>query len=130
MPVFRRGALLLGNQMKKFNVGAPFYLLLALLFVSGCGSSVGNEGTLVGGPCENSVDCEGKCEKGGDFPGGLCTQECSSNVDCPSDTACIKAEGGICSLACSENVDCRPGWKCEPVDLKGDAGEAKVCTDD
>ncbi len=102
---------------------------LGLVFFVGCDDDVGNDGTLVGGPCRSNSDCEEYCETGGDFPEGMCTVECRDSQDCPSDTWCIDKKGGICALYCEANDWCRRGYDCKTEKLKGDRGEEFVCID-
>lgn len=105
-------------------------IVLACALVSACGSGVGNEGALVGGACENDADCHTRCEQGGDFPGGLCTRQCSSNNDCPGGTVCADVQGGVCLMECMSDAECRGGWHCDDVELEGSPNKALACTDD
>jgi hypothetical protein len=104
--------------------------IISSLFLFACGGGVGNDGTLVGGPCATDRDCAELCARGGDFPGGTCTVPCLDDRDCPSDTACIDKEGGICLLLCHFDTDCRPGYECEDESRRGASGKATVCIDD
>jgi hypothetical protein len=105
-------------------------LVLAGLFLTACGDSVGNDGYTVGGPCATDRDCDELCERGSDFPGGTCTLACRDDRDCPSGTACIDKSGGICLLLCNFDSDCRPGYECEDESRRGASGKATVCIDD
>ena len=114
-------------------------LALALL---GCGAigcdgddneKVGPGGSLVGGSCSNSDDCQERCVRGGDYPGGMCTVGCASDDDCPRHTACISDEGGICSIVCDRGDDCADfgkEWTCKDRDRRGHSGKVGVCRGD
>jgi hypothetical protein len=105
--------------------------VLGLLMVGACGG-VGNEGTVVGGPCEDSGDCASGsyCARGGDFPGGTCTVACRDDGDCPGGTACVDKDGGICLLLCHFDEDCRRDYRCKDKSRRGHSGKATVCIDD
>lgn len=99
------------------------------LFIA-CGDDVGTDGDLVGGACRDSRDCEGDCERGGDYPEGMCTIPCRDSRDCPEDTWCIDKDGGVCMLGCFENADCRRGYVCKSEKLRRNAGEEFICIGD
>ncbi len=107
-----------------------FVSIASLVLFMACGDDVGLGGDLVGGACLDSRDCEGFCERGGDFPEGMCTIECRDSRDCPEDTWCIDKKGGICALACREHTDCRRGYRCKEESLRRDRGEEFVCLGD
>jgi hypothetical protein len=110
---------------------AQLLILFGLILLLGaCGSGVGNEGDLVGGPCRDDRECARTCVTGGDFPDGTCTVACNDDFDCPSGTACIDKEGGICLLLCNFDSDCRRGYECEDESRRGHSGKATVCIDD
>lgn len=121
-----------GKQSPNFAMisARALTLALALLLVGACGGGVGNEGDLVGGPCQTDRDCAEGCVTGGDFPGGTCTVRCRDDHDCPSGTACIDEEGGICLLLCHFDTDCRIGYSCDDKSREGHSGKATVCIDD
>lgn len=89
-------------------------LSIALLFSIACGR-VGNDGTLVGGPCADEKDCDSdsRCLLSKDFPGGTCAMNCTRHSDCPSGTRCVNIEGGVCLLECRDAEDCRGGYSCK-----------------
>jgi len=114
------------------------FLALALPLLAACGDDgssggnadgIGNEGDVVGGPCDASSACAdgSECITSGDFPGGMCTVNCSTDADCPDGTYCISNEGGICMLPCDSKADCRDGFQCEGKSREEGAGEKKVC---
>ena len=107
-------------------------IVLGAALIIGCGSDVGNEGYVVGGPCEENADCASgsECATGGDFPGGTCTVRCADDGDCPSGTACIDEMNGVCLLLCNFDTDCRLGYECGDKKRAGHSGSATVCTDD
>jgi len=96
----------------------------------GDGGSVGLDGYLVGGSCRDDRDCDERCLRGGDFPGGTCSVNCRDDRDCPSDTYCVDKAGGVCLLACRRDSDCRRGYDCEDIRRKGGGGRSPVCIDD
>jgi hypothetical protein len=99
------------------------------LALAGCGSSVGKDGDVVGGPCaeENPCASGSECLMSGEFPGGLCVVGCSSDAECPSGSACVSNEGGVCMQLCDNKSDCREGYQCEGKSREGESGEKKVC---
>ena len=101
---------------------------ILVLALAACGSNVGNDGSLVGGACVNSNDCEFRCELGGEYPSGLCTVACSTDNDCPGNTFCIDVEGGICMLGCRVPDDCRGGYNCRGRKNRGTGGDSLVCS--
>ncbi|HWO17736.1 MAG TPA: hypothetical protein VNO30_03135 [Kofleriaceae bacterium] len=104
-------------------------LVLAITALAACGpDEVGNEGTLVGGACIDSRDCEFDCQRSGDYPQGTCTVPCDFDEDCPSGTFCIDTEGGVCLLGCDFPEDCRVGYTCKGRPSRGRGGEALVCS--
>jgi hypothetical protein len=117
---------------------ASILFVLAAATLAACGDDgssggsadgIGNDGDVVGGPCDAETACaEGsECISGGDFPGGMCTVSCSADADCPEGTYCISNEGGICMLPCDSKADCRDGFQCEGKSKEDGAGEKKVC---
>src|SRR5688572_5710294 len=99
-------------------------LAFAVLAV-GCGGDdddVGWEGTLVGGACASSEECEVQSERGDDYPDGTCTLPCNSDEDCRGGTSCIDREDGICLLACETPDDCPGRYECEGEENRGHGG--------
>ncbi|MBN2358124.1 MAG: hypothetical protein JXR83_01640 [Deltaproteobacteria bacterium] len=79
---------------------------------------------IVHAGCSSDSDCAKRCVTGDrELPGGLCTQTCSHNEDCPGGTFCIDKLGGICALACSSMQECRDfhsGYLCkDKKDIEG-----------
>lgn len=104
-------------------------LMLAITaLAAACDDGVGNDGSLVGGACSSSNDCEFRCETGGDFPQGLCTRPCNIDDDCPDGTFCIDTQDGICMLGCQRPSDCRGGYNCEGRRNRGHGGDSLVCS--
>ncbi|MBA3504017.1 MAG: hypothetical protein M4D80_12555 [Myxococcota bacterium] len=103
--------------------------ILSMVFAFACGGDggVGREGSLVGGSCASSGDCEFRCQIGDDFPQGTCVKPCNTDSDCPDDTFCINTDGGICLLGCSQPADCRGGYNCEGKENRGHGGDSLVC---
>ena len=108
-------------------------LFCLLLVVTGCSRSAGDIDEFIGAACTRDSQCDERCyQDGGDFPGGFCSVSCNSDLDCPSDTACIDKAGGVCMFLCSE-VDCArlgPGWFCNDKDARGSSGKVNVCIGD
>ena len=108
-------------------------LICLLLVVVGCGRDSGDIDEFIGATCTGDSQCDERCyQDGGDFPGGFCSVACNSNLDCPSDTACVDKAGGVCLFLCSE-VDCSrlgPGWHCNDKDSRGAGGKVNVCIGD
>jgi hypothetical protein len=118
--------------MQQVRMGGTGWLgILLACVLSACGDGVGNDGDVVGGPCQSNDDCDSDsmCEDSGDFPGGTCTVECESDSDCPDGTRCVDKDSGICLLECESPDDCRNGYGCEEKSVKDDGGKANVCID-
>lgn len=105
-------------------------IALSCSLITACGSGVGNDGALIGGACQDDSDCHTRCEQGDNFPGGLCTRQCSSTADCPVGSVCTDDQGGLCLLECASDAECRGGWRCDAVELEGSQEKALACTDD
>lgn len=99
---------------------------LSLFFISCSGDGI------VGGDCRDDEDCsfDSYCERGKDYPGGVCTMRCRDDRDCPFEALCIDKSGGICLLECRDDRDCRPGYDCKWKDREGERGDATVCIGD
>jgi hypothetical protein len=104
-------------------------IALGVMFIlAACDTDdVGNDGTLVGGPCVTAAECQFRCETGGNYPQGTCTAPCNTDSDCPDGTHCINEEGGICLLACDVPADCRGGYNCMGRENRGTGGDSLVC---
>lgn len=80
--------------------------LLALL---SCGSNdVGASGHSVGARCAVDKDCAKRCLTTASFPGGYCTETCTTASDCPGGSACIMGADatGLCVATCHVANDC------------------------
>lgn len=92
----------------------PLLLLASLIIfpLLGCGSSIGDT-CSVNGDCGDERVCRA------DFPGGYCTQGCTSEGDtasCPSDSICTaQFRSLVCMTRCKEHSDCREGYQCNGV---------------
>lgn len=103
----------------------------------GCGGCSGGEtcnsntnacelNRVTGLACTSNTQCNGgntcATEDVLSWPGGYCTNTCSSNGDCASDAHCgFKDEDGdgFCVANCSNNSDCRSGYECFDADRAG-----------
>jgi hypothetical protein len=69
----------------------------------------------LGARCDDSSECDDRCllpEDG--WPGGLCTQSCDDDTDCPDEAACVD-DDDVCLYTCDEAADCAflgTGWTC------------------
>lgn len=104
-------------------------VLSGLFLATACNGGVGNDGDLVGGPCDHDRECVEECLGGKDFPDGTCSVACKDDYDCPGGTVCIDKQGGVCLLTCEVDSDCRGGYSCRDEDRKGAGGKAGVCID-
>ena len=102
--------------------------ILAITALAACSDDVGTDGGFVGGACFDSRDCRFECQRGGEFPEGMCTVACNFDEDCPGGTFCIDTEGGICMLGCDVPQDCRFGYTCRGRGNRGHGGESLVCS--
>ena len=109
-------------------------LILGLLVAAACGPHVGSAGTDVGAACTASSQCSTECLQGNDnFPGGMCTIPCQSDVQCPKGSVCVDGghgSGGICAVSCTQPADCASfgrGFTCAALDHIGLGGQALVC---
>ena len=105
-------------------------LLGAMLLVTFACSSP-NVSRSLGAQCSTRDDCEERCERGGDYPDGICTVACERDRDCPSSARCVDKEGGICLFDCGSDPDCEflgAGWRCNGVDsFENTEEEVLVC---
>jgi hypothetical protein len=102
--------------------------LLSLVAFGCSDDEAASDSSLVGGPCGGNDDCDldAHCERGGDFPDGMCTLSCGSHDDCPFAARCIHKAGGVCMVECSADSDCRGGYKCKDADNE-EGGKSLVC---
>jgi len=105
-------------------------MMLALVAFAACHGGVGPDSALVGASCRDHGDCEERCVRGGDFPGGTCTVDCRDDRDCPDGSWCIDKAGGVCLPACDYDEDCRGGYDCESKRREGHGGHRHVCIGD
>jgi hypothetical protein len=101
------------------------WLVLLLSFTAACvGSDVSR---TVGARCDDSSECDDRCLLPADgWPGGMCTQICDDDSDCPSETVCVDEEGGVCLYTCGSCEFLGDGWACEARTGKPD-GQVMVC---
>jgi hypothetical protein len=110
-------------------------LALAVAFVvlssPSCGDIVvGPESRSVGAACAVDGDCAQLCLiNDRHFPGGMCTQPCTGNADCPAGSVCLAEEGGTCVVSCRTNADCAAfgrGFACDS-EAQVSGGDALIC---
>jgi Cys-rich repeat protein len=99
--------------------------------IPSCGDiEVGPQSRAVGAACASDGDCAQRCLiDDRHFPGGMCTQACTRNADCPGGSVCLAEEGGRCVVACAADADCATfgrGFTCNG-EQQVDGGEALVC---
>jgi len=82
-------------------------LLLALLFILGCGKEIGDS-------CSSTNDCPTGAVCDTSPPGGYCTITPCYSGDCPSEAKCIDygMDNSFCMRRCNDDYDCRSGYSC------------------
>jgi hypothetical protein len=99
------------------------------LLLAGCDSP--NVSRTLGAQCDSRTECKERCERGPEYPDGICTVACENDGDCPSSARCVDKEGGICLFACDADPDCEflgAGWSCDGKDQFEDTQvEVLVC---
>jgi hypothetical protein len=103
---------------------------LVLVLIAACGES--DVSRSVGARCDKTSECDDRClGPSGEYPGGFCTVDCSSDGDCPGASACVERDGGVCLFTCSTDEGCRflgTGWTCHDDAQKSDPNKTvKVC---
>ncbi len=90
-------------------------LLVAFLGIAGLGAAglavTGCEAdkvdALMGARCTGEDSCTVRClAPGDDYPGGMCTDVCTRDGECPSDGRCVERLGGVCLFSCRDDGDC------------------------
>jgi hypothetical protein len=112
------------------RLALTFVLLSSLIGCHG-GHDVGTIDTTIGGACATDRDCDVRCfqDNNDHFPGGFCSLPCASDLDCPTDTACVDIQGGVCMFLCPA-FNCGQlgaGWSCHDHDHVG-GGKSNVCS--
>ena len=108
-------------------------LAACLVVLAGCGGHAnGDIDSLIGDACLRDTDCDSRCYiDSRSFPGGFCSNACTTDADCPPDALCMEKSGGMCLYACPA-FDCSrlgPGWACKDKDRMV-SGNATVCIGD
>ncbi len=70
----------------------------------------------LGAECTTPKDCDAVCATGAAWPDGMCTSSCTTDADCPDETACVADQGGICAYKCSTDENCAflgTSWSCK-----------------
>ncbi len=94
-----------------WNSKAKLVLLAAaMMLAAGCGNDA-NEAVErgVGASCSADEDCKEDDQACLEFKGGYCgVENCASDEDCPSGSACVAHEDGVnyCFLLCVNKPDC------------------------
>jgi hypothetical protein len=104
-------------------------LLLAIgVATAACTSS--DVSRSLGARCDSSDECDDRClAPGTDWPGGMCTESCDDDADCPGDARCAADEGGVCLFECTAPAQCEflgAGWTCVARDGRP-SGQVMVC---
>jgi hypothetical protein len=106
-------------------------LPIAALYAACDEGDVGKDGTLVGGPCAFSDECDEPngsfCLSDESFPGGTCAKRCVEQETCPDGSACVNKNSGICLLLCTGQADCREGYECTLLANQEGGGQSSVC---
>lgn len=103
--------------------------LVAVAFVSTQCTIIAKSdlGAGIGVKCSSGDDCQGGlCEK------GVCSSQCTTDVDCPKPSLCIAAR---CRLGCKSDATCSAGTICEAdvcragcrEDTQCNAGAGEIC---
>jgi hypothetical protein len=103
-------------------------LVLAFALAACAGHGSGSIDEVVGAGCHQDTDCAHRCYTGPGYPGGFCSQSCSTDADCPDGTVCAAQSGGVCLFTCPP-MECARlggGWQCNQHDLAG-GGKENVC---
>lgn len=91
--------------------------LLTFLPLAACGGD--DLDAAVGATCSDDRECEERCMRGDDYPGGFCTLSCRDDRDCANGAICVDRENGICLFQCDINEDCDflgPQYRCRDDD--------------
>jgi len=104
-------------------------LVVSVVMWSGCGNFGGQ---VVGAECRGDGDCDpgSVCQRGDNYPYGMCTVSCNKHEDCPMNTACVDRSGGICMPNCERSLDCREDYRCDDVRNRSGGGRSDVCVGD
>lgn len=106
--------------------------LVLMMFASALIALACDDDPHIGAACEHDRHCEdGRCARGPDFPGGMCTYSCRDDRDCPSDWFCIEKAGGVCAHGCDRSHQCEDWldsrWSCRAQKRAGGPGNIDVC---
>ena len=102
------------------------FAILAVLGACSVSSDVSRE---IGARCDDQDECDGRCLTGRRFPGGMCSQACDDDGDCPDGASCVILAGGSCLFACTEDRGCEflgEGWQCLPEAERGGEPDSMV----
>jgi hypothetical protein len=109
---------------------------LAVALASGLalGCSSDRVDATLGARCTQAGDCSDRClPAGADFPGGMCSRDCMSDDECPSEAVCATVATGVCLYSCRDDADCAflgsvagLSWKCR-TDSTGPGPGKLVC---
>lgn len=109
---------------------ARFALALVVAVAACSGHGNGTIDRTLGIACTSNDMCDHTCfTDPRDFPGGICSNGCASDADCPADAVCAGVSGGVCLYECPP-FDCGRlggGWGCHSVDAQGGGGKVNVC---
>jgi hypothetical protein len=88
----------------------------------------------LGARCTGAADCTDRClPAGADFPGGMCSRDCATDSECPSESVCVSTATGVCLYSCRDDGDCTflgsvngQKWTCQTVSAGQGPGK-NVC---
>lgn len=104
-------------------------LLLALVASLAACSVSSDVSREIGARCDDLDECDDRCLTGPRFPGGMCSQSCDEDADCPDGASCTVNAGGACLYACTEDRGCQflgEGWRCLPEAERGGEPDSTV----
>ena len=104
-------------------------MILISILVAACGHGNGDIDSTIGSACLSDRDCDDRCFRDDDLPGGFCSLQCFDDLDCPDDSYCMSESEGICMFYCPP-FDCArlgPGWTCRERSRRN-GGNIFVCS--
>ncbi|MEZ4287500.1 MAG: hypothetical protein R3A47_05020 [Polyangiales bacterium] len=84
----------------------------------------------VGSACTDDAECEGSAEKlcaseaNYGFPGGYCTDACTTDAQCGDGNVCYN---GYCFVGCTDATQCRATYSCIDANENGTSEDDGLC---